>query len=188
MRALVIYESMFGNTRHIAEAIAEGLRWSMPTETVLARDATAADLEDVSVVVVGAPTHGMGLSRPRTRDAAVMDGVKHPDHLLDSDPQKEGVREWLHELQRPVSCFGAAFDTRLDKPKILTGSASRAIHRGLRHSGFSTLSEPHSFIVTGMAGPLAPGEIQRAEQWGEAMGRTTIHIASTTHTPATVGV
>ena len=188
MRALVVYESMFGNTRHIAEAIAEGLRWSMPTETVLARDATAADLDDVSVVVVGAPTHAFGLSRPRTRDAAVLDGFKHPDHLLDSDPQKEGVREWLQQLQRPVSCFGAAFDTRLDKPKILTGSASRAIQRGLRHSGFSILSESHSFIVTGMAGPLALGEIQRAEQWGEAMGRTTINNASTTHTPATAGV
>ena len=188
MRALVVYESMFGNTRHIAEAIAEGLRRSMPTETILSRDATAAGLEDVAVIVVGAPTHAWGLSRPRTRDAAAMDAIKHPDHLLDSEPQKDGVREWLHELRGSVSCFAAAFDTRMDKPRMLTGSASRNIQRALRHSGFATLAAPHSFIVTGMAGPLAPGEIERAQQWGEAMGRTTIDHAPATRTPATAGV
>ena len=188
MRALVVYESMFGNTRHIAEAIAEGLRRSMPTETILSRDATAAGLEDVAVIVVGAPTHAWGLSRPRTRDAAATDALKHPDHLLDSEPQKDGVREWLHELRGPVSCFAAAFDTRMDKPRMLTGSASRNIQRALRHSGFAPLAQPHSFIVTGMAGPLAPGEIERAEQWGEAMGRTTIEHTPASRTPATAGV
>jgi hypothetical protein len=76
----------------------------------------------------------------------------------------------------------------MDKPRMLTGSASRNIQRSLRHNGFATLAEPHSFIVTGMAGPLAPGEIERAEQWGEAIGRTTIGHAPSTRTPATAGV
>ncbi len=192
MKALVVYESMYGNTRHVAEAIAEGLRASMPTETVLARDATAVDLDDIDLVVAGAPTHAFGLSGPRTREAAVLDGIKHPDHPLDADPQNDGVREWLQVLPRPAACFGVAFDTRLDKPKLLTGSASRAIQRGLRHSGFSTLAESHSFTVTAMAGPLAPGEIERAEQWGEALGRmvirsTTTMTTTTRRTPVLVG-
>jgi hypothetical protein len=187
MRALVVYESMYGNTRHIAEAIAEGLRTSLPTETVLARDASSVDLDGVGVVVVGAPTHAWGLSGPRTREAAVLDGIKHPDHLLDADPQTDGVREWLHEVPRPVSCFGVAFDTRLGKSKLLTGSAGRAIQRGLRHSGFATLAEPHSFTVTGMAGPLAPGEIERAEQWGEEVARMTIKRTGSTRALVTVG-
>lgn len=176
MKALVVYESMYGNTRHIAEAVTDGLRSSITTELVLAGDTRAVDLDDVQLVVVGAPTHAWGLSRGRTREAAVMDAAKHPDHHRESVPLGPGVREWLRELKQQDTRRGVAFDTRLDKPKLFTGSAARTIQRGLRAAGFSTFGEPHSFTVTGMAGPLTLGEVERARQWGEAMGRTIVQL------------
>jgi Flavodoxin domain len=179
MKALVVYESMFGNTRHVAEAIADGLRRSIPTETALAKDPAALDLGGVELVIAGAPTHAWGLSRKRTREGAATDAVKHPDHHLDSEAAETGVREWLAQLQRRVGCRAAAFDTRLDKPVLLTGSAARAIQRGLQRAGFESVARPESFLVTGMAGPLAPGEIERAEQWGEAIGRSIVQLTET---------
>jgi hypothetical protein len=179
MKALVVYESMYGNTRHVAEAIAEGLRWSIPTDVVLAHDAGTLDLEEVELVVAGAPTHAWGLSRKRTRDGAALDAIKHPDHLLESVATKTGVREWLHGLEHHVAFRGVAFDTRLDKPKVVTGSAARAIQRGLHRAGVSVIAKPQSFVVTGMAGPLAAGEIERANQWGEELGRVIAKLTET---------
>ena len=132
------------------------------------------DLEDVELVVVGGPTHAWGLSSKRTRVGAQQDAAKHPDHLLDAAQPGTGVREWLQDVRCDHQCRGVSFDTRLDKPQALTGSAARSIQRRLRHIGFSDFGTPHSFKVTGMAGPLAPGEIDRATQWGEAMGRTIV--------------
>jgi hypothetical protein len=179
MKALVVYESMYGNTRHIAEAIAEGLRCSIPAEVVLAHDAGALDLDGVELVVAGAPTHAWGLSRRRTREGAAVDATKHPDHLLESLATKTGVREWLHDLARHSGVRGAAFDTRLDKPKVVTGSAARAIQRGLHRAGVSVIAKPQSFVVTGMAGPLGSGEIERANQWGEELGRIIAQVTET---------
>jgi len=185
MKAIVVYESMFGNTRHIAEAIADGLRLSIPTNLWLARDATHADLHGVELVVVGGPTHAWGISSRRTRDAAVIDAAKNPDHLLENASAVAGVREWLQSMKREGRCRAVAFDTRLRKPKMLTGSAARAIQRKLHRAGFTTFDRGHSFTVNGAAGPLSPGEIERAQQWGEAMGRkilslTAVHVLQTT--------
>jgi Flavodoxin domain len=184
MRAIVVFESMYGNTRHVAEAVADGLRASMPTDVVLASDAAGMDLVDVELVVVGGPTHAWGLSSKRTREGAKQDAIKHPDHLLDAAQAGSGIREWLQEVHFHSACRGVSFDTRLDKPQALTGSAARSIQRRLRHAGLTSFDKPHSFAVTGMAGPLAPGEIERAAQWGEAMGRDLARVTKRTLAPS----
>src|SRR5512132_672166 len=69
-RALVIFESMFGNTRTIAEAVAEGLSSRFVTDLTEVSTAPPRIAEDVSLVVLGGPTHAFGLTRARTRQDA----------------------------------------------------------------------------------------------------------------------
>src|SRR5262245_33114586 len=104
--ALIVDESMFGNTRAVSEAIADGLR----TRFADVQIATAADapryLAGLDLLVVGAPTHAMGLPRPSTRRAASRDGA--------GDVAPDGVREWLGAvLAVPAATPAVAFDTRL---------------------------------------------------------------------------
>ena len=172
MKALVVYESMYGNTRQIAQAITEGLRVSVDAKLSPVGDAKTIDVSDVQLVVVGAPTHAWGLSRRRTREVAANEIAKRSDQRIAAASVATGVREWLRGLTRQEGRCGAAFDTRLDRPRFFTGSAVRTVERGLVAAGFSIFAEPQSFRVGGTTGPLASGEIERARAWGEAMGRT----------------
>src|ERR671924_1273561 len=99
-RALVIFESMFGNTRTIAEAVAEGLSSRFATDLTEVSVAPTRIPEDVSLVVVGGPTHAFGLTRPRTRE----DAARQADAPVVS--ARIGVREWLGAIGR--SDMGAA--------------------------------------------------------------------------------
>ncbi|HEU4421315.1 MAG TPA: flavodoxin domain-containing protein [Pilimelia sp.] len=164
MRALVVYESMFGNTQTIAEAVAEGLaaHISVVTAEVGAAPPTLAD--GVELLVVGGPTHAFGLSRPNTRKSAV-DQAKRP--VVSTGI---GLREWLDTLQRRSSGVAAvAFDTKVSKPR-LPGSAARAATRRLRRLGFAIAAPAETFYVAGTPGPLLPGEAERARRWADVLG------------------
>jgi flavodoxin len=74
MRAVVVYESLFGNTRRIAEAIAEGSRSQQPPADVACvpvTEVTAAIVGGADLLVVGGPTHMRGLARAREWGAGV---------------------------------------------------------------------------------------------------------------------
>ena len=161
-RALVVFESMFGNTAAIAEAIAAGLTTAMET-TITDVPSATSELDDVDLLVVGAPTHAFGLSRPQTRDDAGRRGAQA------EAARSRGVREWIGTIDRrslnPTTV--ATFDTRVCHPR-LPGSAARAARRRLRRLGAS-VAPPASFWVTGTPGPLAAGELDRARQWGEEL-------------------
>lgn len=169
MQAIVVYESLYGNTRKIADAIVEGLQTSVEARAVRVGDARPALIADISLVVVGGPTHAWGLSRRRTRQIAADDVAKR-DGTVERAAVEMGVREWLMDIEGKGH-RSAAFDTRLDRPHFLTGSAVRGIERGLLAADFTIFSRPRSFRVTGSAGPLAEGELERARQWGQEMGR-----------------
>jgi hypothetical protein len=158
-RALVVYESMFGNTRLIADAIGEGLRDHFQTVDVLDASVAPSTVDDVDLLVVGAPTHAFGMPRPKTRAAARQQGA--------AVELQRGVREWLGALVRPTHPIAAtAFDTRAKGP--ITGSARRPINRRLRRLGFRTAA-PISFTVTGTPGPLAEGDVDRARSWAASL-------------------
>ena len=71
MRAVVVYESMYGNTHLVADAIGAGLRTGFDVSVVPVSQASPAVLADADLVVVGGPTHAHGMSRAATRKAAV---------------------------------------------------------------------------------------------------------------------
>jgi hypothetical protein len=175
----VVYESLFGNTQRIAEAIAEGLRAADPdvrVAVVRVADATADMIRDVRLLIVGAPTHMLGMSRESSRRKAATVREKSAQGQQGStarepDAAPTGVREWLAALPKPPrGRSAAAFDTRLAFP--LAGGAARFVGRGLRRLGYRLLVTPQGFIVDGTEGPLRDGECDRAKAWGADLLRT----------------
>lgn len=159
MTTLVVYESMFGHTRTIAEAVGRGL--SARGDVRVVEVGEAGELPpDLDLLVVGGPTHAFGMSRPQSRTDA---RSKAPDHQVVS--QGEGLREWLAALphqRRPLAA--AVFDTKVRKP--LTGSAAKGAAKALKAAGFRLVTEAADFGVVATTGPLEDGEVERAERWG----------------------
>ncbi|NVM94238.1 flavodoxin family protein [Arthrobacter wenxiniae] len=169
MRAIVVYESMYGNTRHVAEAVARGLGNGEEVQVLPVLDAAAVDPGDYDLVVVGGPTHMHGMSRESTRHAAAEAADSSAGHLvMEPDAASEGVREWINALAG-IPGRAAAFDTRIDAAALLTGRASRGIDRHLRSAGFTMLAPPESFLVGSKDTHLLPGEETRARAWGESL-------------------
>lgn len=145
MKALVIYESTFGNTERVARAIGEKLGAGIPVE-VVAAGRGLLDIRGVDLLVVGGPTQGHGAG--------------------------PAARKLLEELE-PEAVRGvlvAAFDTRLNWAKWLSGSAAAVIARRLEEKGGKMIAPPESFIVSGKKGPLADGELERAGIWVTGLG------------------
>ena len=170
MHALVVFESMYGNTRAIAEAIAAGLSTRMPVEIKEVGVAPEVIGEDVSLLVVGAPTHAHGMSKPETRQSA----ADRADRERGIESTSTGLREWLAGLaMAPSNVAIAAFDTRLKGPGLLWGSAAKSAEGQLRKAGAHVVTPAQSFFIAGPRGPvyeaLAEGELDRARRWGERL-------------------
>jgi hypothetical protein len=162
MRAVVVYESMYGNTHEIADAIGAGLETSFDVTVVPVAEAGPAMLADAGLVVVGGPTHVHGMSRAATRRAAGEAAAK-PDSDVTLEPGALGLglREWFGSLGRyPVKA--AAFDT----------PAARAVRadRPGRQGG----------------DPAAPGTwVRRGHEAGELPGHDAEHARSGGDHPGT---
>lgn len=164
----MVYESIYGNTHAVADAIADGLRESVEAMVVRSADLQRQSLAGVAPIVAGGPTHGHGLSRPQLREAGVKGAVSAGEEV-DPGAEGPGLREWLASLDAgPASA--ASFDTRYDAPELLTGHASKGIMRKLEQKGLRRLAEPESFLVTG-ENHLLPGELERAHAWGGALAQ-----------------
>ena len=165
MKIVIVYESMFGNTKAIAEGIAEGLREAGEVRFGSVDELSPDETRDASLIVAGGPTHAHGMARPNAHQSvAKMD----PHHKYGPVmPGRENLRRWLERLPAGRAA-AAAFDTRFDKPKLLTGSAAKRIARRIRAKGYSIIGT-ESFFVKTTGGPLADGERQRAVAWGRAL-------------------
>ena len=163
MKALVVYESMFGNTEKVARAVGDGLLQEMQVELFEVRDAPPVITDFVDLLVVGGPTHAFSLSRSSTRADAVRQGAP-------AERAVTGLREWLEHLPKgPHSELVASFDTRVDKVRRLPGSAAKKAAK-LAHGLGYALAGHESFYVSDTAGPLLPGEVDRARDWGRSLG------------------
>jgi hypothetical protein len=171
MKAVVIYESMYGNTHLIADAVASGLSVYGEVEVMPVARVDQARVAEADLVVVGGPTHVHGMSRPRTRRAAVAAANKEGSQLhLDPDAEGDGLDEWFHTLdKKKPTAVAAAFDTRMPGPPTVTGRASKRIARLLRRHGFTLVTEPESFVVT-KDNHLDTAEERHARSWGMELG------------------
>lgn len=164
MNTLVVYESMWGNTRAVAEAVAERLG----EEVVLVDVANAPERlpADLDLLVVGGPTHAFSMSRASTRRDAVGKGAGTHD-------VERGIREWLGDVVASGPVDIATFDTRVGSVKHLPGSAAKAAGRDVRRHHLGRLVATASFFVEDMAGPLSDGELDRARAWGASLAEST---------------
>jgi hypothetical protein len=164
MKSMIVFESMYGNTRQIAEAVGAVLIWSgWETQLCNVADAPVQIPADIDLLVVGAPTHAFTMSRPSSRANAGAKAEVENRSLI-------GVREWIAGLVRPQSGTRCVvFDTRFAKPRWLTGSAAVAAARALRRYGVTTVADAASFYVTAATGPLAAGELARAQRWVQSI-------------------
>ena len=173
MHALVVFESMYGNTKEVATAVAAGLSTRMPVEIAEVGSAPMEIGEDVSLLVVGAPTHAHGMSQPQSRHSA----AERADPTQPIVSAGFGMREWLGSLaSAPAHLNVAAFDTRLKGPAMLWGSAGRAAEAQLRKTGATVVAPAQSFFVNGPRGPIydavSDSELERARAWGEQVAAT----------------
>jgi hypothetical protein len=167
MRAIVVFESMFGHTQQIAESIGEGLRGRLDVEVV--EVGSAGDLpEDLDLLVVGGPTHIWGMSWPSSRKDAREQAREMERETVS---RGIGVRDWLRKLGTPPgNRAAAAFDTALRRTGWFPyGSAARRIASRLRRRGHRLIADPEQFFVEGIKGPLENGELERAANWGEGL-------------------
>ena len=146
MKILVVYESQFGNTRHVAELIAGRLEAYGDVRVAPFRSFEPSLLQDVDLFILGSPTQAHGITADMRR------------FLTDLESQA-----------RPVKA--TAFDTRVKGPRFLWGSAAREIAVHLERKGFTIVAPPESFLVTLSKEPvLYAGEEGHAEEWAATLG------------------
>ena len=143
MNTLIIYDSTFGNTAQIAQAMAERLGEHATVRTALATEVDLTEMKEIDLLLVGGPTQSHGVS-PAMRT------------LLKSFPRRS---------LRGVSA--AAFDTRYHMDAWKSGSAAHRIASRLNRTGVLLIMPPESFFVTQREGPLEDGELERAARWAE---------------------
>ena len=162
MKAVVVYESHWGNTAEVARAIASGLG---PDTPVLATDeATGSVLADADLIVAGAPVIALRLATDSIRGQIAQD--TH-EALSQPDMTHPSMRTWLHGIPAGQG-LAAAFETRL---RWSPGGVTGAIERGLGSAGYRRLAKGREFIVTGRYGPLRDGELEAARAWGSELAQ-----------------
>jgi hypothetical protein len=170
MRAVIVYESMYGNTHAVANCVAEGMRDKACDVTVVpVGRATQELIAHCDLLVLGGPTHVHGLPRPSTRKSAAEAAGKPGSGLtLETGALGPGLREWLHNLEPGRGAAAAAFDTRMDGPVLFTGQASRTVAQQLRRRGYRVLTPLQSFLVS-KQNRLDASQVERARTWGAAL-------------------
>ena len=140
-KIIVLYDSGFGNTKQIAEAIADGMGDSASLLHV--SEFTIEHLNNLSAIIAGSPINGF---MPTEKMQAALKSI--PAGAL------KGIK-------------AASFDTRMHI--WIHGDAAKKISKSLAAAGADIISDPALFRVTGKEGPLAEGEIERATAWGRKL-------------------
>jgi len=177
MRVAVVFESLFGNTHEVAQAIARGVSDARPDAQVDVLKVGEADARLVAaadLLIVGGPTHIRGMTTGLSRKMGVSaEEKKEPGerHELEPGAEGPGVRDWFRGLPKtPDRRPAAAFDTRIGAR--MAGGAAHGIARRLQHHGYEVIAEPEGFLIQDDGeGPLKEGEQDRARGWATGLIR-----------------
>jgi flavodoxin I len=151
MKALVVYDSVFGNTEKVAQAMGRALGSQAEVQTLRVGDVKPEHLTGLDALIVGSPTRAFSPT--------------------------PAIKKWLKSIA-PNGLKGvkvAAFDTRialsdvnstlLDFMVKLFGYAAQPIADRLKKKGGDLALSPEGFFVKGSEGPLKDGELERAADW-----------------------
>ncbi len=162
MKAIVVYESHWGNTAAVARAIAEGIGAML--RALSTAEATGAALAGVELIVAGSPLLGFNLPTESMLKGMATNAAKDP---TPPDLSHPSMRAWLETL--PASSGrAAAFETRI---WWSPGSAAKTILKRLEALGYRPVGKGERFIVEGKYGPLRSGELERARAWGAELAQ-----------------
>jgi flavodoxin len=155
MKALVVYDSVFGNTEKVAQAMGQALGSHAEAQALRVGDVKAEDMTGLGALIVGSPTRAFSPT--------------------------PAIKKWLRSL--PSSSLKgikvAAFDTRISVEDVdsailnflvkIFGYAAKPIGDRLTKKGGGLGMPPEGFLVDGTEGPLKEGELERAADWALRM-------------------
>lgn len=148
MKIIVLFDSLYGNTQAVAEAIGKALGPDAMVANV--KDAAAAIPRDAELVIIGSPTHG---GRPSKGAKAFLDNLP-PESL-------KGVRAAAFDTHNSVEDQGFFVKMLVG----FLGTAAKHILEDLEKRGAIAAAAPEGFLVQGKEGPLEEGELERAAAW-----------------------
>ena len=170
MKAVVVYESLWGNTAQVARAIAEGI--GPDAKALTTEAATPETLVDADLVVAGSPVIAFGLPTEQARRGIAQSEAGAP---IPPDLSHPSLRSWLEALPHREG-QAAAFETRIWwSPRGATGD----IEQRLGRAGYRVVAKAQKFVVTDKYGPLRKGELDRARAWGKQLAGSIGEAAST---------
>ena len=154
MKTRVVYDSLYGNTKAIAEAIGQGIAGNVKVLNV--KDVKISELESLDLLIVGSPTHA---GRPSKATKTFLNSL--PDNVLKNIP--------VTAFDTGISSEGQGFFMRV----VINffGYAAKHILNNLKEKGGTVVSKPKGFIVKGKEGPLKEGEFNRATQWAKEISQ-----------------
>jgi len=171
MKAVVVFESYWGNTESVARAIAEGL--GPQARALSTTEANGEALAGVGLIVAGSPIIAFSLPSEKTRN----DMLAKPDKKAPSPPDLShpSIRTWLVTLpqagasgQGAAAVRAAAFETGF---KLSPGGSAGKILRMLGEKGYQPVAKKQRFFVKSSYGPMKEGEIDRAKAWGAELAK-----------------
>lgn len=154
MKTIVIFDSIYGNTKAIAEAIGQGMTGDVKVLNV--KDAGISELKNLDLLIVGSPTHG---GRPS----------KYTTAFLESIPRNALINIRVAAFDTSISSEGKGLFMRT----VINffAYAAKPILDRLKKKGGIAVAEPEGFFVEGREGPLKAGELERATQWAREISQ-----------------
>ena len=165
MKTLIVYDSVFGNTEQIAQAIGNSLGSKENVETLRVSDVKPEQLIGLELIIVGSPTR-----------------VFKPTKAIINFLNKQLFFYFNRILNGLKGVNVAAFDTRISTADVssrflnilvkLFGYAAKPIADKLEKKGGSLIIPPEGFFVKDSKGPLKDGELERAVDWAKIIMKT----------------